>query len=105
MATTINVNVNHVTNVVKARINALGAICDERNYQDKKWGTVQECPHEVGAWLTIIRHCLNRAEAAYVTGEGDVGALDELRKVASVSLACMEQHGAVYREAGHVPSV
>lgn len=30
------------------------AILRERDYQDAKWGTIEEHGHEVGGWLTIL---------------------------------------------------
>lgn len=32
----------------------LAAVKDERKWQDQKWGTIEEHPHEVGSWLTIM---------------------------------------------------
>lgn len=73
------------------------AVSDERVFQDRKWGTVDQHPHEVGAWLTIMRQLLNDAERYYMSQRGDFGALDEMRKVVAVGVACMEQHGIVPR--------
>ena len=73
------------------------AIDDERVFQDRKWGTIEQHPHEVGSWLTIMRQLLNDAEREYMSQRGDHGALDEIRKVAAVGVACMEQHGPVPR--------
>jgi len=73
------------------------AIHDERVFQNRKWGTVSEHPHEVGGWLTIMRKLLADADAAWASSRGDEGALDELRKVVAVGIACMEQHGPVTR--------
>lgn len=73
------------------------AISDERAYQDRKWGTVEEHQHEVGSWLTIMRTLLTDAERAYMSQNGDIGALDEVRKVVAVGVACMEQHDPVVR--------
>lgn len=75
------------------RKDVLFAIEQERYHQDKKWGTLDEHPHEVGSWLTIMRQLLNDAERAYMSQRGDIDALDELRKVVAVGVACMEQHG------------
>lgn len=72
-------------------------ISEERRFQDKKWGTVREHPHEVGGWLTIMRKLLNDADQAWSSKDGDYGALDEIRKVVAVGVACMEQHDAVPR--------
>lgn len=72
-------------------------IVDERNHQDKKWGTIEEHPHEVGSWLTILDQLVEDAKRAYMSQRGDAGALDEIRKVVGVGVACMEQHGVVHR--------
>lgn len=69
------------------------SIDSERYYQDRKWGTVQEHPHEVGGWLTLMRKLLTDAEAAWAGSNGDYQALLELRKVLAVGVACAEQHG------------
>ena len=68
------------------------AIDSERNYQDKKWGTIQEHPHEVGGYLTLMRKLLTDAEAAWSSSAGDHGAMVEIRKVLAVGVACAEQH-------------
>lgn len=65
----------------------------ERRHQDLKWGTLEQHPHEVGAWLTIMRSLLAKAEAAWAGSNSDHGALEEIRKVAAVAVACGEQHG------------
>ena len=75
----------------------LAAVIGERTYQDRKWGTIEEHPHEVGSWLTIMRQLLTDAERAYMSQRGDLSALDELRKVVAVGVACMEQHGVPSR--------
>lgn len=73
----------HVVEVVKG----------ERSWQDRKWGTVADHPHEVGAWLTLMRNHLARAEAEWVSNSDDQRALIEIRKVISIGFACAEQHG------------
>lgn len=73
------------------------ALSDERVFQDRKWGAPDKHPHEVGGYLTIMRKLLGDAETAWSTKRGDAGALDELRKVCAVGVACMEQHGIVAR--------
>ena len=80
------------------------AIEQERDHQDKKLGTLDEHPHEVGSWITIMRQLLNDAERAYMSQRGDIGALEELRKVVAVGVACMEQHGVPprYRKEPHI---
>ncbi len=89
----------------------LSAIHDERVFQNRKWGTIEQHPHEVGGYLTLMRKLLTDAEESWSTSRGNVGALDEIRKVVAVGIACMEQHGAVPRSVqsfvalqhGHVP--
>ena len=81
------------------RQEVFSVIGDERVFQDRKWGTVEQHPHEVGSWLTIMRKLLRDAEDAFQSQRGDVGALDEVRKVVAVGVACMEQHGPVRRKA------
>ena len=75
----------------------LTALHDERVYQNRKWGTIADHPHEVGGYLTLMRKLLRDAEDAWQSQRGDIGALDELRKVIAVGIACLEQHGAVPR--------
>lgn len=89
----------------------LTAIHDERVYQNRKWGTIADHPHEVGGYLTLMRKLLADAETAWCTQSGDEGALDEIRKVVSVGVACMENCGSVNRspqdfaklQGGYVP--
>lgn len=76
------------------RTDVFALLEEERQHQDAKWGTVSEHPHEVGGWLTLIRHYLTRAEAAWSTSSNDATALAELRKLAALAVACLEQHGA-----------
>lgn len=65
----------------------------ERDYQDRKWGPPAAHPHEVGAWITLMRNKLNDAERAWATRNNDAGALCEIRKVVATGIACGEQHG------------
>jgi len=74
-----------------------GVIVDERQFQDKRWGTIQEHPHEVGSWILLMESLLVDARDAWCGNRGDAGALDEIRKVVAVGVACQEQHGVVHR--------
>lgn len=51
-------------------------IREERVFQDRKWGTIQQHPHEVGSWLTIMRQLLNDAERAYMSKRGGLWVCD-----------------------------
>ena len=89
----------------------LSVIHDERIFQNRKWGSIAEHPHEIGGYLTIMRKLLAEADVAWSSYRGDAGALDEIRKVVAVGIACMEQHGPIPRsplsffalQMGHVP--
>lgn len=75
----------------------LSAIHDERVFQNRKWGSIEEHPHEVGSYITIMRKLLNDAEQCFSVDSNDIRALDEIRKVVAVGIACMEQHGPIPR--------
>ena len=80
-------------------------IDSEREFQDLKWGSIKRHPHEVGAWITLMRKLLNDAEIAWSTNNGDYLALLEIRKVIAVGVACAEQHGIESRSKfGEPPS-
>lgn len=70
------------------------AIDSERRHQDLKWGTIDQHPHEVGSWILILSAHVKDAMEAYAETPNDHGALEEIRKVAAIAVACMEQHGA-----------
>lgn len=86
------------------RKNVFDAIDSERDYQDRKWGTLAEHPHEVGGYLTLMDVHLQRAKAAWAGASNDLGALEELRKVLSIGVACAEQHGIPSRPRGQAVS-
>lgn len=73
------------------------AIDSERKFQDCKWGSVKDHPHEVGAWILIMEQLIADARKAWVTKSNDIEALAEIRKVAAVAVACGEQHGFANR--------
>lgn len=68
------------------------AILSERDYQDRKWGTPAEHPHEVGGYLTLMDVHLQRAKASWAGANNDAEALECLRKVLAIGVACGEQH-------------
>lgn len=77
----------------EARAKVFGAIGTERHYQETKWGDLVDHPQSVGAYLTLMRVHLTRAENAWAGANHDFDALDCLRKVLAIGVACGEQHG------------
>ena len=77
------------------RSEVLKAIATELEYQDAKWGTIHQHSHEVGAWIALLQKRVNDALVAWASSNGDLKALDEIRKVAALAVACGEQHGFV----------
>lgn len=74
-------------------LRAAHSIWTERQYQDRKWGTPEQHPHEVGGYILLMEEHLARARAAWSSTNSDSGALTELRKVIAIGVACAEQHG------------
>ena len=79
------------------------AIDGERDYQDQKWGTIEQRQKQVGSWLTLIRHALMEAEREWASSRGDESALAEIRKVVALGVACLEQHGVSRRRHANIP--
>ena len=68
------------------------AIDSERFYQERKWGSIEQHPHEVGGYILLMQKHLNDAMNNWCSSNGDYKALDELRKVLAIGVACAEQH-------------
>jgi hypothetical protein len=81
------------TKLPEARAKVFDAIGTERHYQELKWGPLEQHPQSVGAYLTLMRVHLADAEAAWARSSGDVMALDRIRRVLAIGVACGEQHG------------
>ena len=72
-----------------------GAIDSERDFQDAFTRDKGLNPNKtVGEYLTLIRTYANKADAAWTGQAGDNGALEEIRKIATICVSCMEKHGA-----------
>ena len=76
-------------------------VCDvvegERAYQELRWGPFESHgKHEVASFVTFLSYHLEQATMCAATGERDV--LDQVRKIAGLAIACLEQHGAPARE-------
>lgn len=72
------------------------AIESERDYQDDKWGL--EDTHSLEEWVLYMEDYLSKARSALVDAEDDVEALENIRKVAGLAVAAMQDHGAPQRE-------
>lgn len=81
---------------------------DERTYQEQRWGVRNaggqyvEAEHSVGDFLVFVDKYVADAKRALTTQASDRGALEELRKVAGLCVACFEQHGVPRRALGMV---
>ena len=72
----------------------LGFIRNEREYQDKKWGTIEQHPQSIPGYLLILRKELEEAENGWMKNtRGRDSALTEILQVAAVAVACLQHHG------------
>ena len=75
----------------------------EREYQEKRWGypqpdgTFKEPAHGVCDYMVYMRHYLAKAEEAAATKPGSIEALEQLRKVVTLGIACFELNGVPKR--------
>lgn len=80
------------------------AIASERAYQEVRWNPATTSSgglHEIGAWLTFMRSYLREAEEQISRGadpQASDAALNTIRKITAMGVACMEQHGAPMRK-------
>ena len=81
------------------RAEVYSAIDSERAYQDARWGGHR---HEAESWVLFIEHYAHLARVKASTTDFTDAAnltayLDDLRKIATLAVAAMEQHGAPLR--------
>lgn len=72
------------------------AIDSEREYQDQRWGgPSHDQIHELASWVVYMEHYVDKAKAAISSPstEGSEEITDNIRKVAALAVACMENHG------------
>lgn len=80
------------------------AIDSERAYQDSRWNastTVTEGKHSLEEWFVYIEDYVSEAKhilCREARQTADLKALAIMRKVASMAVCAMEQHGAPRRE-------
>ena len=80
------------------RIDIFDVISNERDYQDLKWTPDKHGNHEVEAYLLYMEHYLSEARKSVSTTDGTEGALDSMRKVVALGVACFEKHGVPERK-------
>lgn len=59
----------------------------------------------LGEEILILSECIHRARSAWISSKGNRG-LDEIRRVASIAVRCMENHGVparVHRDISVMP--
>ena len=72
----------------------IDAVLSERQFQDRKWGNVDEHGHTLGEWLLIAEAELAEAKNALIKGgEGRDSLRSEIVQTIAVLFACLEQHG------------
>jgi hypothetical protein len=70
------------------------ALMDERIFQDKKWGSIEEHGHTIGEWIIIAEFELSEARTALIKGgSGRDSVRSELIQTMTVLFACLEEHG------------
>ena len=74
----------------------IDAIGDERDYQNRKFGNIEQNPHEIYEWLDILGKELDEAQQATAVDRYD-DALREILQATAVGIACLEQHGIYVR--------
>lgn len=79
-----------------SRAQVYGLINGERTYQDTKWAKPAHC-HSATEYLVYIRHHTNKGLDRVSVEDGEQGALEQLRKIAALAVAAMEEHGAPKR--------
>jgi hypothetical protein len=80
--------------MTRAKVYSL--IDGERDYQELRHAYDK---HSVGDWLTFMRYYLDEATAQFTTKSASTeDPLIEVRKLAALAVACMEQHDTPARE-------
>jgi hypothetical protein len=73
---------------------AIESVKIEREHQDLKWGTLEEKNQSVAGYLVILEKELEEAKNGWMKNKpGKDSALAEIRQIAAVAMACIQQHG------------
>lgn len=84
------------------------AIDGERDYQDERWNFNTHGSHSITEFLTYIRDYTEEAlhiECREEDETANAKAIDIIRKIAALGVACMEQYGAPLRKKKALPSL
>lgn len=74
-----------------------GVVDGERDYQESKWGEGGK-NRTVPEYILFMEHHLEKARRIASTVTDTKEALDSVRKVTALGIACMEENGAPRRE-------
>ena len=69
----------------------------ERDYQDSKWGVQTDQGKRTENFIVYMQAYLNQAVNDITFNKGDEKALDTLRKVVGLGIACFEINGVPKR--------
>lgn len=85
------------------RTDVYTVIDSERSFQeDLAKGKKINAAKSIGEFLTLIRAYSHKADEAWALKFNDAMAMEEVRKVAALCVAAMEQHGATRRDSMQV---
>lgn len=86
------------------RTEVFKALDTERDYQLRRWGyrqgdsTMKEATHSVGEFLVYMQDYLTEAFHEASRAPGDATAIEVMRKVVALGIACFEQNGVPVRQ-------
>ncbi len=72
----------------------VASVKEEREFQDKKWGPLDERAQSIAGFILVLKAELDEAEAGWIKNvQGKHSALAEIRQVAAAAIACLEKYG------------
>jgi hypothetical protein len=86
-----------------SREDVFKAIDSERDYQQRRWGvrqengTFKEIPRSVEQFILYMEDYLLQAKHQITREAGEFTSKETIRKVVTLGVACLEQHGVVPR--------
>lgn len=88
--------------MASTRQQVYAAVNSERAYQDAQQGNAKrhagQPPMTPGEYILCMEKCLADARSVWYTPDGGTACLDNVRKVVALGVACMELHGAPFRD-------